>query len=91
MATEFDDGGIAALTRAPGVVNAVRQATERIAATARADAPEDSGDYKAGIQTGIKFQRRPVGLVEATDPKSLIIEARTGNLARAVKKNARPR
>ena len=80
-----------ALTRDPGIVSAVSDATERIAATARADAPEDSGDYKGGIRTGLKYQERVVGLVEATDPKSLIIEAKTGSLARAVKKNARRR
>lgn len=80
-----------ALTHDPGIVSAVQQATDKIAATARADAPVDGGDYKAGIQTRIKYQKRAVGVVEATDPKSLIIEAKTGNLARAVKKAARKR
>lgn len=80
-----------ALTRDPGIVGAVSQATERIAATARSTAPEDSGDYKDGITTRLKYQERVVGVVEATDPKSLIIESKTGNLARAVKKSARRR
>ena len=80
-----------ALTHDPGIVGAVKRATDSIAATARSDAPVADGDYKAGIRTRIKYQERPVGLVEATDEKSLIIEARTGNLARAVKKNARRR
>lgn len=91
MATEFDDNALDALTRHPGIVGAVQQAADRIAATARADAPVDSGAYKAGIRTRIKYQRRAVGLVEATDEKSLIIEAKTGTLARAAKKNARRR
>lgn len=91
MATEFDDGVLDALTRHPGIVSAVSAATERIAATVRADAPVDSGDYKASIRTRLKFQERVVGIVEATDEKSLIIEARTGVMARAAKKNARRR
>lgn len=80
-----------ALTRDPGIVSVVSEATERIAATARADAPVDSGGYKGGIQTRLKYQERVVGIVEATDEKSLIIEAQKGVLARAVKKNARRR
>lgn len=80
-----------ALTRDPGIVRAVAQATEEIASTARSTAPEDSGDYKDGIVTRLKYQDRVVGVVEATDPKSLIVESKTGNLARAVKRNARRR
>ena len=80
-----------ALTHDPGIVAAVQDATDKIAETARADAPVATNDYKAGIRTRIKYQERAVGLVEATDEKSLIIEAKTGNLARAVKKNARRR
>jgi hypothetical protein len=80
-----------ALTHDPGIVSAVMQATDRIADTARSTAPVGDGDYKAGIRTRIKYQKRAVGVVEATDDKSLIIEATTGHLARAVKKNARRR
>lgn len=80
-----------ALTHDPGIVSVVQQATDQIADIARADAPVDGGDYKAGIRTRVKYQKRAVGVVEATDPKSLIIEAKTGNLARAVKKAARTR
>lgn len=80
-----------ALTHDPGIVGAVQEATERIAATARSDAPVDTDAYRSGIRTTIKYQKRAIGLLEATDEKSLIIEAKTGNLARAVKKNARRR
>lgn len=80
-----------ALTHDPGIVAAVQDATDKIADTARADAPVATEDYKNGISTRIKYQQRVVGLVEATDAKSLIIEAKTGVLARAVKKNARRR
>lgn len=91
MATRFNEKGMDDLARDPGLARFVMEVTERIAATVRADAPVDSGEYKAGIRTSMKFQERVVGLVEATDPKSLIIEAQQGVMARAVKKNARRR
>lgn len=91
MAIEFNNGALDALTHAPGVVAVVMQATDRIAAQARSGAPVDSGEYKGKIRTRVKYQKRAVGLVEATDEKSLIIESKTGNLARAVKKSARKR
>lgn len=80
-----------ALSRSPEIAGAVMKATERIAQTIRNEAPVDSGDFQAGIKTHLKYQQRAVGVVEATDEKSLIIEARTGVMARAVKKNARRR
>ncbi|MBN9176120.1 MAG: hypothetical protein J0I43_01945 [Microbacterium sp.] len=79
----FDD-----LSRSQGVIDLVDAATEAIAETARASAPEATGDYKAGIATAGKFQRRYVGLVIATDPKSMIIESKRGVLARALRANA---
>lgn len=80
-----------ALTRDPGLVAFTQRTTEQLAAAVRANAPEDSGDYKDGIQAGLKYQERVVGVVEATDPKSLIVEAKTGVMARTVKKSARRR
>lgn len=70
----------------------VDEATERVADKARASAPVGATKaYKNGIKTGSKRQKRYVGLVQATDPKSLIVEAKTGNLARAVKGSRRGR
>lgn len=91
MATTFDDAAMDALTRSPGVVAAVMGVAEQIAAQARASAPVDSGDYRSSIKTGVKFQERAVGLVYSDDPKAMLIEARTGNLARAAKKAGRRR
>ena len=77
----FDD----LLTSAP-VRGLVDEATERVANIARASAPVGAtSDYKDGIKTSSKLQKRYVGLVQATDPKSMIVEARTGNLSRAVR------
>lgn len=91
MATNFSNAGMDELARSPAVTGPVMKATEKIAQTIRNDAPVDSGDFRDGIQTHLKFQERGVGIVQATDEKSLIIEAKTGVMARAVKKNARKR
>ncbi len=70
----FDD----LLTSAP-VDRLVGQVADGVAADARATAPVDSGDYKTGIVRRKKrTKHRVVHLVVASDPKSLIIEARTG-------------
>ncbi len=91
MATEFDNNALDALARGPEITNVVMRETARVAQIARADAPVDSADYKNGIRATLKHQKRSVGVVEATDEKSLIIEAKQGILARATKKAARKR
>lgn len=80
-----------ALTHDPGIVAVTMRTTNQLAETIRDAAPEDTRDLKNGIQTRLKFQERVVGVVESTDPKSLIVEARTGFMARAVKRSARRR
>lgn len=77
------------LTSAP-VDRLVGQVADGVAADARATAPVDTGDYKAGIVRRKKRSKhRVVHLVVASDPKSLIIEARTGNLVRALRRRQR--
>ncbi|GAA3947878.1 hypothetical protein [Microbacterium soli] len=74
------------LGRSPKVVALVNQVRDQVAAAARASAPVDSGDYKRGIiATGKVEKKRYVGLVVATDPKSLLIESKMGVLARALR------
>lgn len=73
----------------PAVEALVMEPTKRIASAAQASAPVDEGDYKRGIVARSKRQKRVVGLVQATDPKSMLIEARTGNLARALRAKGR--
>lgn len=69
----------------------VDEARGRIADRARATAPVGEGDYKAGIKETSKMQERYIGLVQATDPKSLIVESKTGNLARTLRGSRRGR
>lgn len=91
MATIFDDAGMDELARSPEIAAVVMKVTEQIADTARSTAPVNSGDYKESIKTRLKYQERAVGLVYSDDPKALVIEATTGNLARAAKMSARKR
>lgn len=89
---EFRNGFFDELLRSAPVRAVVDEATERVANKARSTAPVgDTGDYKDGITTGSKLQKRYIGLVQATDPKSMIVEARTGNLARALRGSRRGR
>lgn len=82
---EFNNAFFEKLSTSPEVTALVTEAAERIAAIARETAPVDSGDYKNGIAVVVKRQKRSVALVVASDPKSMIIEAKTGNLVRALK------
>lgn len=91
MATTWNNAAMNELARSNAVTQPVMKATEKIAQIIRNDSPVDSGDYRDGIQTHLKFQERGVGVIEATDEKSLIIEARKGIMARAVKKAASKR
>lgn len=81
----FDD-----LLTSPAVDRLVGSITDAVAADARANAPVDTGDYQAGIvHTKKRTKHRIVHLVVATDPKSMIVEARTGNLVRALRRRQR--
>lgn len=91
MAVDFNDSFFEQLGRSPGVVALVNTATEAIAATARGTAPTDTEDYRDGIVTEGKYQDRYVGLVVGTDPKTMLIESKTGNLARALRQNGKRR
>lgn len=86
---EFNNAFFDELGRSPGVRAVVDQATERVAEIARRDAPEDSGAYRAGIGTAGKMQERYVGLVVASDEKSMLVESKRGTLARALRKAGR--
>lgn len=88
---QFNDTFIGRLLVSAEVEGLVMDATEEVAEQARATAPVDTGAYRAGIVTAKKYQKRVVGLVQATDPGSMAIEARTGNLARAVRAKAKKR
>lgn len=76
--------GMAQMLREHMMERAVKPAAERVAARARATAPVDTGAYQASIHVEVTQTGRLVARVVASDRKAGLIEARTGNLARAM-------
>lgn len=85
----FNNAFFQDLANSPGVVGLVKDAAERVAEAARNSAPVDSGDYRDSIHVDVVPDRRirTVALVVADDPKTMIIESKTGNLARSLKRS----
>lgn len=73
------------LYRDAGVIAAARAAADRVASAARASAPVDTGAYRNSIHVEMKFQQRAVAVVVADSDHAMIVESRTGNLARALR------
>lgn len=87
---EFNQKFFDEIMRASGVQILQKQVAEKVLTQAKATAPVDSGDYKRGLRIERAERRfRVAYLVVGTDPKTLLIEAKTGNLARALKSAGR--
>lgn len=92
MTMQFNNAFFEELGKSAGVTNLVRTVAEDVARRARASAPRDTGDYADGITVRMKVQeRRSVALVVGTDPKTLLVESKTGNLVRALQTKKRGR
>lgn len=78
------------ILRTAGIQKMQAEVAERALAIAKANAPVDSGDYRNGLKV-VKAERgyRTAYLVVGTDRKTLLVESRTGNLARALKSAGR--
>jgi hypothetical protein len=63
---------------------ALRPIVEQVAAAARASAPVESGEYRDSITVESVTTDRAVERVVARAPHALVVESRTGNLARAL-------
>ena len=83
---QFDQGFFDGLMRSAGIQALQAAAAQRVLAAAQASAPVKTGVYKRGLRI-VKAERkyRTTYLVEGTAPHTLLVEARTGNLARALK------
>lgn len=82
---EFNEAFFEKLGKSPEVTALCREKAEAVAAAARASAPRDSNEYANSIEVRVvERNRRNAVLVVATDEKSLLIESKTGNLARAL-------
>lgn len=85
-AMEFDDSFFERLGRSPEVTALCVSKAEQVAAGARSSAPVDSGDYRDRIRVEVQPRSdRNAAVVVAGDWKSILIESKTGNLARALK------
>lgn len=85
MAMRWNNAEFQKLAHSSEVADACKGYAEKVAGIARSTAPVDTGAYAGSI--GVEILDRPTRVtaqVVAADPKSLIIESRTGNLARAL-------
>ena len=79
------------IMKTAGVASLSKAAAEKAAKVARSTAPYKTGDYERGIKVVERDSRyRSTFQVVGTDWKTLLVESKTGNLARALKaaKNA---
>lgn len=82
---DFNEEFFIQLGKSAGVTNICKQVAEKVAATAQATAPRDTGKYADGIKVRVVSRsRRNAVLVVGTDWKTMLIESKTGNLARAL-------
>ena len=77
--------GMGELLKSTGVRAELHRRAERAAAAARASAPVATGAYRAGIRVEDRVHpSRVVSRVVADVPYSMVVESKTGNLARAL-------
>lgn len=70
-----------------GVKALTTLAANRALAYAKASAPVETGAYRDGLGIEeVKHEHRTTVMVVGHDPKTLLVEAQTGNLAKALKK-----
>lgn len=87
---DFNQAYLDAVMFSPEVLRQQEALGRKVLANAKASAPVDTAAYKRSIKmTTVRRRHRNAVIVEATDPKSLMIEAKTGNLARALKSAGR--
>ena len=85
MAMKWNESFFSKLGHSPEVTALIRGKAESVAARARATAPVDTGEYRDSISVRIRSAAtRNVALVVADDEKAMLIESKTGNLARAL-------
>lgn len=82
---KWNEGFFSEILHSAKVTRLISDPGETVAALARANAQVDTGAYRDGIHMKIvSTPTRNIAVIVASDPKSLIIEARTGNLAKAL-------
>lgn len=80
----LNHGGMAALLKSGEVRSELTKRAESVLSAAQASAPVDSGAYKAGLHIEQATTDRAVVRVAGSTDHDLVVEANTGNLARAL-------
>lgn len=80
----LDSRQMSALLKSQQMRPPLEQIAEKWAARARSTAPVDSGEYRDSITVVEDTTDRAVARVVARSRKSSLVEARTGNLKRAM-------
>lgn len=81
---QLNHAGMKALLRDAGVRAELTRRMRPVLAAAQASAPVKTGSYKAGLKLVQATTDRAVVRVAGTAPHSHLVEAKTGNLARAL-------
>lgn len=82
---EWNDEFFARVLNAPETIALLQRKADAVAAEAIATAPVDTGEYQASIHTEVvQHPSRTVVRVVADAPHAWVVEANTGNLARAL-------
>lgn len=83
---KFNDSFFDQMLNSAGVRAMTRGAAEKALGIAKANAPVDTGAYRDGLEIKtVQRAHRTTCMVVGTDSKTMLVESRTGNLARALK------
>ena len=83
---EFNERFFDGILQSAGVKALTKAAAEKALAQAKASAPMDTGDYRDGLKVEeVAREHRTTYMVVGHDRKTMLIESKTGNLARALK------
>lgn len=83
---EFNDASFDHILNSDGVRTLCAQKANAALAVAKARAPISTGAYRDGLAVEtISHAHRTTYMVAGHDPKTMLVESRTGNLARALK------
>lgn len=81
---KLNSAGMRALLNDPGLRADLTTRAERVLAAAKASAPVDSGEYRDSLHIVDDTTDRAVVRVGSSAPHGLLVEMKTGNLARAL-------
>lgn len=81
---QMNHAGARAILNSQGVRDELTRRARPVLAAARSGAPERTGAYKASLHIEQATTDRAVVRIVSNDPKALLVESRTGILARAL-------